>query len=468
MIRLKTCLIGLTLMHSGCLVQTTQPSLPTDGLTDSFNTRIGTPVSGTLTAVGAAALEFIPAQPTSLAGFGSLSRRLLPPVFGTDATVGYCRHYSAIESPPRVKTALLQLRNGETSEPRFVFLISLDIVAVTRDLSLKIMTLIDELFTTETAQLHNTIITATHTHSGPAGLTESPLWSAFICDSYNDALTVNYLETIKATLVMAKESLKPVVAITKQGFDATSYVRSRIESMAPDTTVSLLKFVSNDESSPLALLQIPVHPTTFGTKSLTLSADLVGPLERAFAEELSSEKVFLMQTQVGNMESLRSDGDTTRWAKSLAQDFKTAAARQTDSELKLSTAATVFALPKKSINWSGCEAQAARYITDLPILNQLPSEAPMTLFNIAGETHAFLPGEWTSSAAQLAINRLSERDDVQGKVKIMSLAYDYTGYHLDKQYYDEAGIESCSSLYGRNGLEHLLNFISTPQIEKAE
>ncbi|MEY2986866.1 MAG: hypothetical protein RJB13_387 [Pseudomonadota bacterium] len=440
---------------AGCLIQTTEMGSQQKTWQNNTN-MIGLPVEGTITSVGAAEAEFTPLQPTSLAGFGSISRRLFPPVFSPDASIGYCRKYQKIENPPRIKAAVINLKTKSESTPSKVFFLSLDIVAVTADLSIKILDKMNESFGSGSAHLHNSFITATHTHSAPSGLTESPLWSSFICDSFNESMTGNYLNKVQLIFEQADAAAVPVNEVEISHHIANRFLKSRNKNMEADTEVSVLSFTNENRESPLAFLEIAVHPTTFGTQSLILSADLVTPLEKSFETELGISNVFLMQTHVGNMESLRNGYEVNGWAQALAQEFKSKSVSQSTEGLQLKTRAGFISLPKASINWKGCAAQAAQYFVSLPLLDQLPAVAPAAQMSLANQTRYFLPGEWTTIAAKKAIERFSADTVAKVNAKVFSLAFDYTGYHVDKDDYDETGIESCSSLYGRDSLERVI------------
>lgn len=454
-------LLATAIANSGCMIQTTEKQLSATEEWNVLNELIGEPVKGKVVSIGAAVLNYIPPQPTALAGFGSISRRLVPPVFNSDSSISFCREYKTVQNPPRVKAAVLNIDNQTPDNKEKVFFISLDLVAVPMDLSKKVMRTIDDIFGSGTASIHNTFITATHTHSGPAGLTESPLWSSFICDSYDESLTENYLSVVKSALEQASSSTRPVSRVKSQIYNASNYLHSRIKSMQPDSQVSVLRFADDNNESPLAFLQMAVHPTTLGTKSLTLSADLVTPLEQYFASELSIEKVFLMQTQVGNMESLKSGASNDAWALALANDFKVKSESIESENLNFSTAAKIISLPSKSINWNGCDAAAAKFAVSLPILDLLPSLVPVAKIRIGEQTQLFLPGEWTVNAAQQVIELFSKESQNTSNTRVFSLAYDYTGYHIDREHYDQSSIESCSSLYGKNGLEQIKTAIQS-------
>lgn len=457
--------LTIALALSGCWVESTTHNNQTGNWPVDTDTLIGTGVAGRITSVGASSVDFLPTKPTALAGFGSLSRRLFPPVFGADSAVSYCRDYQQVKDPPRIKAAVLNLEPDARSEQSKVFFISLDLVAVTADLSKKIMTTVDEIFGSGTSKVSNTFITATHTHSGPAGLTENPVWGSFVCDSFNESLTADYLDKIKTTLTTADSLAVPIIEVQSQSWKAESYLKSRIQGMDADTSVSLIKFVPKDGVSPLALLEMAVHPTTLGAKTLTLSADLVTPLENAFAAEFSIENVFLMQTHAGNMESNRGSRNTAEWAQALAQEFKTTNNSARILSLNLESSASTISLPSKTINWKGCQAEAARYFVSLPILEELPTHVPITKLQLGELTRLYLPGEWTSSAAQQTFAFINGNfQNVQSDLKILSMAYDYSGYHIDRDFYEKTSIEACSSLYGRNGVEDIMSSLKQTKL----
>ena len=441
-----------TLLQTACQIKTRIEEIAPPVSFEEKNIALGSSISGVIEAVGAASNEFVPETPTALAGFGGLARRFLPPVFAPGGNVSFCRPYENVANPPKIKVAVFDVRKDLSNQKR-LFLISLDVVAVTADLTAKIHRTIDEVVGKGTADLNSTIVVASHTHSGPAGLTENPLWGIFVCDQYSARLTNSYLNTLKLTLQRALASVAPITKIETTTAKIPTLVKSRFEGMEPINDISLLAFRKANGDSPLALLQMAVHPTKYGPRDLVLTADLVAPLEKNIKEKNNSDFVFLLQTEIGNMDSNTEGGDIESWARNVAEQLKSTGSLSTSTERSVSTSANYVSLPSKRMNWESCDAKFAEGIVSLPILENLPNRAPYSAWMINEELSLFLPGEWTTSGAQQLKNRITNRFSIEKKIKIFSLANEYTAYHLSKDFYAKKNLESCSSLYGEGNVD---------------
>ncbi len=426
----------------------------------------GLAIQGSIERVGAAHAEFIPATPTSLSGFGGGARRFIPPVFLKGGDVSFCKPFEKVELAPKIKTAVLEVRSDATSPAQNLFVVSLDLVAVTSDLTQKIHAAIDDVAGKKTANLNNTLVVATHTHSGPSGLSENPMWSAFVCDKYNPQLTNTYLSLFKETLRKSFQQLQEVSSISTRSAQIPALLKSRFDGMQPNTDISLLTFKSAHGRIPLALLRMAVHPTAYGPSDLVLTADLVAPLERATQQLFNADEVFLLQTEIGNMTANLDGQSHERWASAVANALTNSKSNSDSLTRKVSTTATRVALPPAHLNWKSCGAGPANAVVGLGILENLPQSVPLTAWKINSELNLFFPGEWTASGAELLKTALKKKMQPLETLQVYSLAHDYTGYHLNSSDYQAKALEACSSLFGQNGTEHFtdaLNRLDLPQ-----
>ncbi|MEY4065117.1 MAG: Neutral/alkaline non-lysosomal ceramidase, N-terminal [Pseudomonadota bacterium] len=440
---------------AACEVRERLPEIATEEGDGAHLPVLGTPVDGQITSIGAAVADFVPDQPTSLAGFGGAGRRFLPPLFTPDGDLAFCKPYQKILHPPRIKTAVFNV-TSESGQTQNLFLVSLDTVAITSDLLGKVHAAINSANPNTTAQLNNTTVIASHTHSGVAGLTENPLWGAFVCDQYNDRLTGKFLETLKETVVRSLSNRKTIASIESRTIRVPTLLKSRSGTMRSEDHVHLLQFMTADQRPAVSLLQLAAHPTTFGTKDLVLTSDLVSPLEEAVKSSNDSEYVFLMQTEIGNMDANMDGMSLESWAAAMADALQnTASEKHQTSNLNIKTSAGFFELPSKRINWHGCDATAAKAFMNADILNALPQKVPYSSWKLQGETFLFLAGEWTTSAADALREKLSQKNQAAANLKVFSLAHDYTAYHLSPSEYEKKSLESCSSIYGPTVSEDL-------------
>lgn|GEM_PF-742244 len=448
--------VSLLILSQGCRISARQEdTYPNTASSDSI--QVGNPQSGQLQSLGVASQEFIPASPVSLAGFGGPGRRFLPPLFLANGETAFCRPYEKVIAPPRIKVAIFDVKKSDSKLTQ-LFLISLDIVAVTADMTAKIHQEIARTFPDTQPSLNNVVVLATHTHSGPSGLTENPLWSAFICDQYNNDLTESYLSTFKKTLKKAASSKENIVSIETLTADAPSLLKSRFSGMSPATDLSALSFRTDTGHISLSLARMAAHPTIYGSKDLTLTSDLVGPTEKAIAQALAADNVFLMQTEIGNMDAHIDGLQLDEWSQKISEVLKNGQ-QSSRSTLTISTQAGQLPLPKPVVNWKACGAEWASPLISLPILDEVPHQIPFALWTFDKEANLFLAGEWTSAAAAQLKSSLETGSGNSSRFKIFSLANDYTAYHLTRNDYSKKELESCSSLYGSGATEQISELI---------
>ncbi len=419
-------------------------------------TETGSPIQGQIVSIGASSATFIPAKPVALSGFGGIGRRFLPPLFLMGGGTAFCRPYERVENPPLIRSAVFGLAK-DNGKKENIFLISLDVVAVTSDITQKVHNIIKSVAPATTPTFTNTTVLATHTHSGPAGLTENRLWSTFVCDQFNEELTRSYLDTLSRVLKEALANPQPIERIETRITEQPTLFKSRFTNMKSASDVQLISFKTPSGTTPLSLVQLAAHPTFFGTRDLVLSADLVAPVESAVKKSSGAENVFFMQTTVGNMDAEISGATPEVWAQKIGTALFQEGLAITSRNLQFSATAGQIALPEPKVNWSSCELQAASPLVSLPILKQLPRTAPYSLWSFAQLNHLFLSGEWTTAAGTQLKTELKEKLTNNAALNIFSLANDYTTYHVTREDYEKVELESCSSLYGNSAVNTFIN-----------
>jgi hypothetical protein len=427
-------------------------------------------------------VSITPSQPGSLAGFGGLGRRLFPPRLypGTEPTV-YCRPYKDVESEPRMKLVLLEgvadmpsgsALEGEDSENgdrRLFLIINLDLVAVTQDVT---QWLLDEAnqFLTEQGGFvelsHASFqVTATHTHSGPSGLSLSPLWGAFACDSYQSSYRAEIRASLRQGLALAIADLADISSLTVHHAEIAGLNTSRFKGMGVDTDAFLLLARTQDGAISGCQFSYPVHSTYFGPNSLRLSRDLAGWLEGAMTETLgrivrSAAECFFLNGLSGNATANYEGRNADDYSQLVASQMGERASpviriEDTDSRSgdqaagRVSYAAVSYDLPPAAFNFGACNAEAASGVVSLPFLETLPRSTKLAALRLTDDFILFAPGELVFEAGELLRQRIRDSLGSEIRVSLVTTANDYSGYVLPANKYDEKALESCSSLYGK-------------------
>lgn len=407
---------------------------------------------------GVAIGSLLPAEPASLTGFGGGLRRILPPQLqsiGKGNT--YCRRAEGVLDAPAFKLLLLEGRKADGSVKTAV-LLSLDLVAVTQDISMAVERRLKVLAQDDLAfDQGNVQVLATHTHSGPAGLSNSPLWGPFACDRYLPAEMDLFLERVAVAYREAQRDLVPVDAVAVTEASLEGLVESRIPGMAVDTRASLVEIgqrVGTGFVRTACIAALPVHPTWFGTANLRLTRDVAGAVEDALA---GAAPCFFVQGIGGNSTPKR-DASATHEAFGVAVRARFDAAASTRSVETLSAQgalvwrARITSLPRPEANLRACGASfVPSFLLDTRALDWLPRRTKLAVLGLGSVSLRLFPGEMVRSLADAAdLPRAgasvaaAARQDV-----VVTLANDYTAYHLPAPDLSRQSLESCSSLYGR-------------------
>lgn len=427
-----------------------------------FFERNDTAVGGTLEGplafgMGFSSLE--PPRPTSLAGFGGGGRRALPPnPSGMDGFFTYCLPYKSVDLAPRAKVLLWQgrARGGAT---RALALVSLDIVASPADVSRKIVSALAARWPKLGLDHASVQVVASHTHSGPAGLTENPFWSVFACDRYSRRLWDHFEARVVEAFAAALKDAAPLAdtGATRRSAALPGFNKSRFEGMAVDDRLLSFRFPRARESAVgpsgrgAPCVQIfAAHPTWFGAGDLVLSSDVVGHAERELTEvNLGTPCVFL-NGAVGNAD-IKHDAGLDDWAQRFAELAVAGDAlgpwKPVGQEIEFG--ARVIELPDTKINLKACKVPPIDALVSARILANLPPRTKVAYARLGGTMFLFFPGEavaTVSRALEKAV--LAVRKDVD-VVQVLSVSNDYLGYVVDSDNFNARTLESCSTLYGR-------------------
>ena len=484
-------------------------------------------------AIGIESIE--PPQRTSLAGFGGASRRLTPPnISGAGGFFTYCLPYTSVDLAPRAKVLLWQgnstrpnpaLRlempfpnppfEGETgfvtsqnTQPQLqedsakstrqdVFaIIALDVVAVPADVTKRMVATLQDAFPNLDLHQGNIQLVASHTHSGPAGLTQNSFWAAFACDRYSQELWEFFAKQVVAAFQQAINKQYSVgnIGLTSQKLD--TFNKSRMPGLLADTRQLLVTFskepgqITNSSSGgtssganagdgsidagaqdgstipnskvTLGLAGVPcfttyaVHPTWFGQNQLVLSSDIVGHLEQELKKENSDADCIFLNGAVGNADA-RAENGLDAYAKSFAKGSKTAS-KATGKSLSqtLEYGGIIVNLPVPQPNLKACKVPPVDFLVSAKILQNLPNRTKIAYLLVGDTLFLFYPGEPIFTVQQeLEVEVKKIRRDI-ATVQVLAVSNDYLGYLVNEENFDNETLESCSTLYGRRITNALL------------
>lgn len=395
----------------------------------------------------------VPPAVTSLAGFGGALRRVIPPNFsGLNGFFTYCLPYTQVDeqASPRVKILLWEglTATGETSH---FGIVSLDLVAVTADVTQKIVnTLRQRMPPGMTLDQGHIQVIASHTHSGTAGLSENPFWGAFACDRYSQPLWDFFATRVADTFEKALKNLKPVEKRTIKKGRLPGFNRTRFPGMEVDDRFLALSMTSDDSQSPLGCALIyAVHPTWYGQKDRTLSADVTGFVEHALERKEGAPACVFLNGAVGNAEIQAAAGTLEQYAEAFANAVHEQGATQNESApLKLAFGARIVSLPKPAPNLKACNLEGLDTVVSAEMLDQLPRTTKIAYLILGKTLLIFFPGEAVFDVQKEFEQKLKAKFPDFEDVRLLSLSNDYLGYMVGVGNYDTPTLESCSTLYG--------------------
>ena len=382
--------------------------------------RVSRPASGRVLA-GAAREDITPSSPVPLAGYGN---RLGRPARGVH---------------DRVFARALALGVGE----RVVILVSVDLLAITDDLTAAVGALVRRDAPIPPDSL---IVTATHTHSGP-GAVARRVWESFAAGEYDEAAFTALTGRIARAALSAYRRMEPAT-IAWGDAEAPERIRNRmIPGGFADPAVPFLA-VRRADGRPLAyLVNFSAHATVLKADNFMLSGDFPGAFERALERD-GSVALYTAGAVADQTASPPAAADTFLAAEAMGDDLARrvtaaltalpVAAWQSNAELgswRLNVPlpmAQVKTSPRRRL-----PAPIADLFFDRRTSLALAVIGDRLLVGVPCDLSAEIGAAWKAQAARLG-----------RRAVILGFANDYVGYVIPGMYYDTSHYEARLSFNG--------------------
>ncbi|MDX1385547.1 MAG: neutral/alkaline non-lysosomal ceramidase N-terminal domain-containing protein, partial [Thermoanaerobaculia bacterium] len=295
------------------------------------------------------------------------------------------------------------------------------------------------------------LLTATHTHSGPAGFARPKIWQFVAADTYSQELFDRYVASMAAAVEQAVARLAPARLAIGSGpiEDAVRNRRDHPEWLDPTATVVR---IDTPAGEPLAaVVHFAIHPTVLTEENLLLSADVAGSIVRATAAATGAEAIFLNGAE-GDVSPTPPDRGPEGVA-ALGERIGTAAAAiwrtlEPAEVHRLDTVRLERPTEKVELNLAACaglDGHSGKWMKELdsPYLSTV---APIAGLRIDDHAFVTVPGEPIVELGE-AIEAAGEELGFAGTV-VIGLTDDYLGYVLTEDEYREGGYEACGAWYG--------------------
>ncbi len=361
-----------------------------------------------------------------IAGYGGLPRRVIPFRLQLRRPVlNFFRTAEGILDPIRAKA--MALIDGD----RRLLFISLDVVAVPPDLHDAIVRAVAPLgFSRDTV-----VISATHTHSGPGGVTHSWLWTLVVMDAFrrqaHDAVVSGALAAARRALAEAEPASLSTVT-----FSANGLQRSRQHDrwfFDPSVNVLLARSTATNRWFG-AMVNMAIHGTALQGDNLRFSADVPGAIERSLERELKAPALFV-NGAVGDVSPLLAGTDgLTHVEQAIGEQFRAA--------LPWAHGVT----PQWSLRRQRVLLPRPRVAHHVPAGMVLPREIDIAVIRLGDTVMLTWPGEPTTTLG-LAAKGVAT-DAGFGRAWILGLTNGYFGYFVAPDEYRSGGYGPAKSLFG--------------------
>jgi len=146
----------------------------------------------------------------------------------------------------------------------------------------------------------NVIISASHTHSGPGGVSRERIWEiAPATDLFNQELLDMYSDYVSTAMVTAENTLQPVKIALGQDLLKTVTENRRagespyLKKTDIDPYLSIIK-IDTLEGVPLATVwNFAIHGTCYGTSNMKFSSDVMGGASRYIEQMVGGVALFV-------------------------------------------------------------------------------------------------------------------------------------------------------------------------------
>lgn len=387
-----------------------------------------------------------------LGGYGSVERRNWPPRIYRHPFIRTFRPSLGELDPIRVKSMYLQKENKK------LLFISLDVIGVSGEMRQDIIQRIKEMG----IPASSIIISGTHTHSGPGGLSNNLFWQIFAMDRFQRKFYEKYMNEITKTIKASILNAQPAELFTLSYATTDLQNNRRGEDRPLDPTANLMMARTLSGEWLGGLINFAVHGTSLEADNLFFSADAPGAIERGLEKFLQQEngsvrlinnpRVLFMNGAEGDVSPKH---DQTMMGSEFASqtiahwnELKPMNETWIVLEKKISLSKPTVDL-KKCVDESwmpkGIKLGLGRFVSKTTVINQIHF-GPLWLLT--------WPGEPTTEIGLKLKQVAMETGALDAWV--FGLTNDHLGYFTTPEEFAKGGYETCVNFFGSQGGETIL------------
>jgi neutral ceramidase len=420
------------------------------------------------TLAGFAEVPFELPDGTPLGGYGGAGRRLERPAWKPGKRLKLFRPSLGTLDPVRSKAMVLK-----ASGDKIAFL-SLDLVAISSEFREELLSRLKGMG----YHSGNLMISATHTHSGPGGLSRNPFWELTALDVFQKKVLRAVLDSAVSAVQLAEAGARSAFMETTT-FEVPEVQKNRRGHPDRIDPRARLILARTDSGAFLgSLILFSIHGVALDEDNLHFSSDIPGGIENAM-NRLFSLKNAARGAGAGihpvSLFISGAAGDTSpaevgpSGIQKTGNLFAAAAEPALERGIPLpdgwSVAQTRLSLPWAGFNLRNCirefrkekRNRGMRMIPKgmkfKPVGFFFPHSVELTAIRWGHLILATWPGEPTQ---RLGAELLSLLDSPRRQASILGLTNEHLAYFMTPEEFEEGGYEACFSFYGHRGGEEII------------
>jgi len=399
-----------------------------------------------------------------LGGYGSAPRRELNPknaALMAAAGAGNCPpsapgskttfFNSSQGSIDAIRAQALVVANGDEK----VGIIKIDLIGSSRTLHSDLSKMAETLG----IKPGNLAVVGTHTHSGPGGMSDRPMWQLMGTDCYSQSIYQTVLDGAFEALLKAENSLRAAkIGVSSTTVEnVTENRRDRPDIV--DRELGVMKVEALDGEPIAALFNFAIHGTALNESNMKFSADVMGGMERVVEKGLGKGIAIFTNGSEGDVKPFKSKqegiDEIGEIVGSKVLELWARIETKTDSIVKAKfIEAKMPQAPSLNFNCPGfgdigiplCDIFPGFAAgTPLPV-GWVPDELPFQAIRIGDTVFATIPGEPITEIGW----DIKKRAKAKGFAHsfIISLANDHAAYFATEDEYNRGKYEGALTLYG--------------------
>lgn len=301
-------------------------------------------------------------------------------------------------------------------------------------------------------------VVATHTHSGPGGVAEAPLWQVAAADCYSDAV----FQAVKTAAVGALKQAHAALQPARLGVGTTTVIGAnknrRMQPAIVDQELGLVKVTTAGGLPLAALFNFAVHGTSYGVSNMKLSTDCMGAMEDRVETLLPGAVAIFTNGAEGDVAPLHRNDSGVLLEGKIVGDAVAALWPTVSVKPAIDLRAVLHdvGMPAPQYNPAGCLALAGSSSSLCDIIGSpltlplkaswLSTELPFQALRLDDTVFVAVPGEAVTEIGWNLKKHAEQKGFAHGFV--LGLANDHGGYFTTVAQYQAATYEGTATLYG--------------------